>query len=139
MFRYAANVSALEFVPTSLGHLIVDVVVPACPHKKDSDSGEFVETFWCPVTGACEATCYSFLGMQNDWWGPGASYPIISGTRSGGQSGAARQRPSTSAAWKECATTLSPVRSAKVVCLVSWSLKMIDELLNFRRCQHSPS
>ena len=68
MFRYAANVSALEFVPTSLGHLMVEVVVPACPRKKDSDSGEFVETFWCPVTGACEATCYSFLGMQNDWW-----------------------------------------------------------------------
>ena len=86
MFRHSANLSALEFVPASSGSLLVDIVVPSCPVKKDSTTGELVakmnlfeftfgcqvDTFWCPLTSSCEQTCYSFLGMQNDWdteWG----------------------------------------------------------------------
>ena len=35
--------------------------------------GEIVETVWCPLTGACEESCYSSLQFQPDWqseWGP---------------------------------------------------------------------
>ena len=66
VFEHAANLSGLVYVPMTVGSLMVDVVVPVCPLTHDS-AGQLVATYWCPLTGACEPTCYSFLGMANDW------------------------------------------------------------------------
>ena len=66
VFEHATNLSGLVYVPMTAGSLMVDVVVPGCPLAYDS-AGKLVATYWCPLTGACEPTCYSFLGMANDW------------------------------------------------------------------------
>lgn len=71
-FKYQGNLSAIEYIPISTGKLFVDILTPRCPQKKNA-FGEIVETVWCPLTGACEESCYSSLQFQPDWlseWGP---------------------------------------------------------------------
>ena len=66
-FRYMANVSMIEYVPARAGRLLVDLVHPLCPWIKNDDD-LWVESAWCPLTGACEQFCISSLEMQPDWW-----------------------------------------------------------------------
>ena len=84
-FKYQGNLSAIEYIPISVGKLFVDILTPRCPQKKNA-LGEIVETVWCPLTGACEESCYSSLQFQPDWqseWGsewncPGANLDFCS-------------------------------------------------------------
>ena len=115
MFRHSANLSALEFVPASSGSLLVDIVVPSCPVKKDSTTGELV-----PETKYA-SRLFSLLARLK----PSGAHSLalvsrpatlswgcrMTGTRSGALSGSARPPPSTSASQRACATTQTPARS----------------------------
>jgi len=64
-FKYLANLTAIEYIPMKTGDLYIDIITPACPQKKDFE-GKLVDTYWCPLTGACEQYCFSFLQSQDD-------------------------------------------------------------------------
>ena len=115
MFRHSANLSALEFVPASSGSLLVDIVVPSCPVKKDSTTGELVpETKYASrlfsllvrlkPSGAHSLALVSRPATHS--WGCRTT-----GTQSGALSGSARLHLSTSASRRACATTRTPALS----------------------------
>ena len=66
-FQYQANLTAIEYVPVTKGKLLIDILAARCPPMKNA-TGVIVETWWCPLTGACEEFCYSALQFQNDWY-----------------------------------------------------------------------
>ena len=114
MFRHSANLSALEFVPASSGSLLVDIVVPSCPVKKDSTTGELVAkmdlfevifgTARLTPSGAHSPALVSKLATLS--W-----ECRMTGTRSGARSGSAQPPLSTSASLRACATTQTPALS----------------------------
>ena len=72
-FQYQTNLSGLAYVAATSGKLLVDILRPKCPMRVDPFTRELVETYWCPITGACESNCYSSMQMAPDWfteWGP---------------------------------------------------------------------
>jgi hypothetical protein len=71
-FDYQANLTGIEYVPATTGTFLVDVLRTKCPKRVDPITKEIVDTYWCPITGACESNCYSSLQMGPDWfteWG----------------------------------------------------------------------
>ena len=114
VFRHSANLSALEFVPASSGSLLVDIVVPSCPIKKDSTTGELVAE-----------TKYSFRLFSLDRLTPSGAHSLAlvsrpathswgcrtTGTQSGALSGSAQLPLLTSASLRACATTRTPALS----------------------------
>lgn len=72
-FEYQANITGIFYVPATTGTLLIDILRPKCPFRVDPYTKAVVETFWCPITSACESNCYSELQMKPDWsfeWGP---------------------------------------------------------------------